>query len=116
VRPQENGNKEEVWWLSLTDAAGRGLRVSAGEEPMSASALHFTAADLAAARHNYELQPRPEVVLSLDARQCGLGNGSCGPGVLERYAVPPKAYRLKFVLSPPVVPPAYRASANQPGY
>ena len=27
VRPQENGNKEEVRWLELTDGTGHGLRV-----------------------------------------------------------------------------------------
>jgi beta-galactosidase len=100
VRPQENGNKEEVLWLTLTDAKGKGLLVwcTAGEQ-FGASALHFTTTDLAAAKHNYELKPRPETILSLDAKQSGLGNGSCGPGVLERYAVPPKEYRLRLRFS-----------------
>jgi beta-galactosidase len=93
VRPQENGNKEDARWLALTDAstasAASGLRIEAVGEPFSFSALHFTAGDLASARHNYELKPRREIILSLDAKQCGLGNSSCGPGVLERYAVPP---------------------------
>lgn len=100
VRPQENGNKEDVRWLTLTDAHGRGLFVQDEGNPMAASALHFTAADLAAVRHNYELKLRAEVILSLDARQCGLGNSSCGPGVLEKYAVPPKDYSLKLRFSP----------------
>ncbi len=94
VRPQENGNKEDVRWLTLTDGHGGGLRVTSGGNPISISALHFTAADLAAVKHNHELKPRAEVVLSLDAKNSGLGNGSCGPGVLERYAVPPQTYRL----------------------
>ena len=94
VRPQENGNKEDVRWLTLTDGHGGGLRVTSGGNPISISALHFTAADLAAVKHNHELKPRAEVVLSLDAKNSGLGNGSCGPGVLECYAVPPQTYRL----------------------
>jgi beta-galactosidase len=98
VRPQENGNKEDVRWLTLTDATGHGLLVKAEGSPIAVSALHFTATDLAA-RHSYELNPRPEAVLSLDARQCGLGNSSCGPGVLEQYAVPPKDYALKLRFS-----------------
>jgi beta-galactosidase len=99
IRPQENGNKEDVRWLELTGANGRGLRVESLENPMAVSALHFTVADLTAVKHYYELKPRREVVLSLDAKQCGLGNGSCGPGVLEKYAVPPKSYSLKLRLS-----------------
>jgi beta-galactosidase len=100
ARPQENGNKEGVRWLTLTNAAGRGLMVVVEGEPMAASALHFTAGDLDAARHAYALKHRPEVVLSLDARQSGLGNGSCGPGVLEKYAVPVQTYELNLSLRP----------------
>ncbi len=100
VRPQENGNKEDVRWLELTDAGGNGLKISAEENPFSFSALHFTATDLAAVRHNYELQPRPEIILSLDAKMCGLGNSSCGPGVLEKFSVPPHSYRLHLRVSP----------------
>jgi beta-galactosidase len=98
-RPQETGNKEDVRWLTLTDQSGVGLLVIA-DPPMAASALHFTAADLTDARHAFELTPRPETILSLDARQCGLGNGSCGPGVLPRYAVPPQPYELRLSLRP----------------
>jgi beta-galactosidase len=100
VRPQENGNKEDVRWLTLTDAGGRGLRVESVGQSMGVSALHFTAADLFAVKHDYELKPRPEVVLSLDARQCGLGNSSCGPGVLQKYAAPPTSYSLELRFSP----------------
>jgi len=107
VRPQENGNKEDVRWLELTDASGHGLRISAAENPFSFSALHFTANDLTAVRHNYELKPRPEIILSLDAKQSGLGNSSCGPGVLEEYAVSPlQTYRLHLRLEPVARPNA----------
>jgi beta-galactosidase len=111
VRPQENGNKEDVRWLELTETntasaqahggIGDGLRIETLGEPFSFSALHFAAENLAAARHNYELQPRREIILSLDARMCGLGNSSCGPGVLEKYAVlPTQKYRLHLRFEP----------------
>jgi beta-galactosidase len=100
VRPQENGNKEDVRWVELTDESGNGLKISTREKPFSFSALHFTAQDLASVRHNYELQPRPEIILSLDAKLSGLGNSSCGPGVLEKYSVPPTNYSLKFSFEP----------------
>ena len=107
VKPQETGNKEDVRWLTLTDTNGTGLLVVAEEKPMAVSAIHFTAADLAAVRHNYELKPRPEVVLSLDAKQSGLGDSSCGPGVLERYAVlPTKTHHLHLLLRPYPAPGA----------
>ena len=71
------------------------------------AAIHFIAADLAAVRHNYELKPCPEVVLSLDAKQSGLGENSCGPGVLEHYAVlPTKTHHLHLLLRPYPAPGA----------
>lgn len=101
AKPQETGNKEGVRWLTLTNSEGRGLLVVAENEPIAATALHFTAADLDTAKHAYELKPRPGIVLSLDARQCGLGNSSCGPGVLERYAVPAnQTYPLRVSFRP----------------
>jgi beta-galactosidase len=97
VHPQETGNKEDVRWATLTDGSGQGLLVVAEDAPISASALHYAAEDLGVARHAYELKPRREIVLSLDARQCGLGNSSCGPAVLERYAVLGKTFRLHLL-------------------
>jgi len=101
VRPQENGNKEDVRWLALTDATGNGMKISTVADPISFSALHFTANDLASARRNVDLKPRPEIILSLDAKMSGLGNSSCGPGVLEKYAVSPaQTYHLHLRFEP----------------
>ena len=43
---------------------------------------------------NCDLKPRPEVILSLDAAVLGLGNSSCGPGVLKKYAFDKKEHTL----------------------
>jgi len=98
-RPQECGNKEGVRWLSLTDSKGKGLKISS-EAPMSFSALHYTVQDLEQAKHTWELEPRQAVVLSLDAFQLGLGNSSCGPGVLKKYAPEAKPYSLNITFNP----------------
>jgi beta-galactosidase len=98
--PQETGNHEGVRWLALRDQAGQGMLVVTEGEPFAASALHFTAQDLAVTTHHYQLKPRHEVILSLDARHCGLGNSSCGPGVLEKYAVPVETYFLHVSFKP----------------
>jgi len=99
VRPQEMGNREEVRWVALTDSSGFGLLVVA-DRPLSMSALHFTAHDLDRAEHIHELRPRPEVVLCLDYAQCGLGNASCGPGVLDKYALKAAPASFSFTLRP----------------
>ena len=93
-RPQDSGNKEEVCRLMLTDRHGKGIRVDAVEDVFSASALHYTAQDLYKETHDGNLKPRPEVILSLDAAVLGLGNSSCGPGVLKKYAIDKKEHTL----------------------
>ncbi|BET66969.1 glycoside hydrolase family 2 TIM barrel-domain containing protein [Opitutales bacterium ASA1] len=99
-RPQETGNREDTRWIVLEDSAGRGLLVASAGTPVSFSALRFTAQDLAASTHAHLLKPRDEVVLSIDAAHMGLGNSSCGPGVLVRYAVPMQPHTLRLRIEP----------------
>ena len=110
-RPQETGNKEDVRWAALTDASGAGLLVvaegapvdAAGltlDPPLTVTALNYTAQDLELANHLNELTPRKEVVLSLDYRQGGLGNASCGPEPMDKYLLKPEACSFNFSLRP----------------
>jgi beta-galactosidase len=96
--PQETGNKEGIRWLNLSDGKGKGLSFTCLSGQMSGSTLRFTANDLSAATHAYQLHPRKEVILSLDAIMMGLGNSSCGPGVLKKYAIEKKTYCLRLLL------------------
>lgn len=96
ILPQEHGNKCDVRWVELCDGRGAGLRFTAVERRFEASASHFTAADLYAAKHTTDLTPRPEVHLNLDYGQRGLGTASCGPDTLPQYRIPAGKYRLAF--------------------
>lgn len=98
--PQESGNKEEVQVLTLTDRNGKGIRIEALDKPFCVSALHYTATDLATTSHNCDLEPRSETILSIDVQQLGLGNSSCGPGVLKCYSIEKKKHTLHFRMSP----------------
>ena len=62
------------------------------------SASHFTAQDLTEARHTSDLTPRPEVILSLDHAQRGLGTASCGPDTSPRYRLSAGTYRFAYVV------------------
>ena len=99
VMPQEHGNRTDVRWLTLQGTGGWGLRVEA-EDPLEFSASRFSAQDLDAARHTYDLKLRPEVILNLAYRQRGLGTGSCGPDTLERYTVPAGSHLWNYPLRP----------------
>jgi beta-galactosidase len=98
VMPQEHGNKTDLRWMALAgDGAGLALVPAL---PCEGSASHFTPHDLYAATHTTDLAPRPEVFVNLDVRQRGLGTASCGPDTLDRYLIPPGAYRLAFEIRP----------------
>ncbi len=100
ILPQEHGNRCDLRWLELRDAAGKGLRVETLNGPFEANVSHFTADDLFACRHTHELTPRKEVYVSLDVHQRGLGTGSCGNDTLEPYRLKAGRYSLDFVIRP----------------
>jgi beta-galactosidase len=99
VTPQEHGNKTGVRWVALTDPDGIGL-LAVGQPTLSVSAHHYTARDLAQARHTHELFPRQDIFLNLDLAQSGLGSESCGPGVLPQYQLGERVYRYRLRLRP----------------
>jgi beta-galactosidase len=99
VDPQETGNKEDVRWAALTRADGSGLLMAAAST-MCMAVLHYTAQDLAAARHPVELPTRDEVVVCLDYAQNGLGGASCGPPPMAKYTLRPQPVVFTFSLRP----------------
>jgi beta-galactosidase len=99
VLPEENGNKIDVRWAAFTDDAGNGL-LAVGMPDLNVSAHHFTTENLTEAKHTYDLVRRDEITLHLDYAQSGLGNGSCGPGVLEQYKLQPKQVEFSLRLRP----------------
>jgi beta-galactosidase len=105
ITPQENGNKTDVRWATLTDSDGLGLLVvghTTGDcRPwLNISVHHYTAQDLTEATHTYQLRRREDITLNLDHAQSGLGNGSCGPGVLPQYLLESASYHYGLRLRP----------------
>ena len=101
-RPQDSGNHEDCTLVELKTAKGRVLRFEAIERPFSFSALPYSAQYLASKTHDYELEDQGHTYLSIDSAVMGLGNSSCGPGVLKKYAIDKtKTYQLKLRISAP---------------
>jgi len=98
-RPQDNGNHEDCSLVILQTKNGKTLRVEAVDAPFSFSALHYLAQDLYHADHDFKLPETDYTILSIDCAVLGLGNGSCGPGVLKKYAIDKKrSYTLRLVV------------------
>jgi beta-galactosidase len=99
-RPQDSGNHEECTLVELKTKKGKGIRIEAVEAPFSFSALPYSAQYLASKSHDYELQDQGKVFLSIDCAVMGLGNSSCGPGVLKKYTVPTTPQTLSIRILP----------------
>ncbi len=88
--PQENGNRTEVRWFSMTGEDGKGLMVvDAGGTLLNASAWPYTITDLEEARHIHELPRRENITLNIDFRQRGVG------GDLPAWLVLHDEFKLK---------------------
>lgn len=89
VRTQSMGNRQDVRWITITNSDNHGIKISS-KDRLSFSALHFTDQELWENVHDFKLDQirRPEVYLSLDCIQQGLGNASCGPLPLQQYMIP----------------------------
>ena len=93
-RPQENGNKTDVRWVSLTNDAGVGL-MAVGEPTLSVGAMHATHEDLEQASYTFQIPARRETYLNLDLKQMGAGG-------IDSWS--PNAWPM----------PAYRIASDQP--
>lgn len=99
-RPQSSGNHEQTVTLSLTTAKGKGYTVTTADgKPFSFSALPYSEAQLSTVAHDCDLQAEDNVYLNIDARMMGLGNSSCGPGVLTKYSVPLEPHTLHLMFT-----------------
>ncbi len=104
ILPQEHGTKQEVRWMSLSNAEGKGLLFVAPDQ-MAASAVHFRPEDNYTNRdnrmkHTYQFKTCANTVVSLDAATRGLGNASCGPDVMEKYELRAQNTAFRFFIIP----------------
>lgn len=104
VVPQEMGNKEEVRWMSMTDADGVGALFIAPDK-MAASVAHWRAGDMYVNRdnrvkHPYQMNFTKNTVVCLDARNRALGNASCGPDVRDVYELKADNTIFNFIIAP----------------
>ena len=91
MRPQDNGYRCDVRWVSLTDADGKGVRFK-GSDPLYVQAMRYQWEDLYFARHQLgderrraPLVPHDTTFLNLDLRQCGFGDFNRKVLPLEKY-------------------------------
>jgi len=87
--PQENGYRSNTRWLSLTNKAGVGLKIS-GDPLIGFGASHYPKDEMHRAEYSFELNKHPEVFLNIDHKQMGIG----GTTSWLHEAFPRNEYRL----------------------
>ena len=96
-RPQDSGNHEDCAFVELKTKQGKSLRIEAVDHTFSFSALPYSAQYIASKTHDYQLEDQGHTYLSIDCAVMGLGNSSCGPGVLKKYTIDKtKKHQLKI--------------------
>lgn len=105
-RPQENGNKTDVRWMSLTDRNGEGL-MAIGAPCISTSAYLFPTEDLdepltnKSQRHQSDIQPKDMVTWNIDWKQMGVGGDtSWGAFPHQQYLIPAERISFSFRFCP----------------
>ncbi|GAO28051.1 beta-galactosidase [Geofilum rubicundum JCM 15548] len=115
VRPQENGNKTDVRWLSITNDNGEGLLFE-GKQLLEVSAHHNLLEDFesprrtdgrlpegetAVQRHINDVKPRDLTAVDIDLKQMGVGGDtSWGAWTHEQYRLTDKEYSYGFIIKP----------------
>ncbi len=121
MRPQENGYKTDVGWLSLTDNSQTGLIFTADdvisfgvhhnrlEDFVPPFKIAITSEDGPGARDNEQrvnihvndIKPRDLVSLNIDLGQMGVGgDDSWGKRTLQRYSLNRQSYEYGFTIRP----------------
>jgi beta-galactosidase len=104
IRPQENGNKTDVRWLTLTNKDGFGLKIK-GMQPLSVKAAHNPAEDLDFGipkknTHPSDITPRKDIFLNVDYLQRGLGgDDSWGQLPHQPYRLLNDSYVYEYEIS-----------------
>jgi beta-galactosidase len=115
LRPQENGNKTDVRWMTLKNAQGEGLRFK-GLPLLNVTAKHVIMEDLESPgrtdgrqregvkpvnRHTTDVKPRNLTFINIDYKQLGVGGDtSWGAMTHKKYRLWKNQYSYSFIIEP----------------
>ena len=114
IRPQENGNRSDLRWATLTNKNGVGIKIS-GSSTFDFSAHHQPLSDFdpgmeKAQRHYTDIKKRNLVNVNIDYKQSGVGgDNSWGAQAWKKYQLKAADYSYSFQLSPIESAPGYKA-------
>ncbi|WP_396600890.1 glycoside hydrolase family 2 TIM barrel-domain containing protein [Algibacter sp. R77976] len=105
IRPQENGYRTDVRWVTFTDNQGKGIKIL-GPKLISFSAHHqynsdFDAGETKQQRHTIDIIERDLVNINIDKEQMGVGGDtSWWTRPLEQYQIKAEAQSFSYSIIP----------------
>ena len=103
IRPQENGNRSDIRWFTLTNEKNIGIKVS-GSQEINFSIWDYTMKNLEEAKHISDLKEEKFYTLNIDYLQMGLGGNDSWSKTgypLEKYMITTdKEYNWSFSIEP----------------
>jgi len=99
IAPQENGNKTDVRWVSITNQGGTGL-LAISDSLFNVNVHDYSDQELKSAQTRAAVLARGNATtVNLDLAQMGLGgDDSWSPRVHQAYQLPAKTYRYSYRL------------------
>lgn len=94
VRPQEHGNHNEAKFLKI------GKLEFTTDSVFEFNVSKYSTAMLNDAKHTDELKTDGNVHLRIDYKNSGIGSGSCGPELMEKYRLREKKINFAFSVKP----------------
>ena len=98
VRPQTSGDRQDLRWINFLNEEGKGIRVET-EGQVNLTVDNYTDEYKHQYLHQWNMDASDKVYANFDYAQLGIGNGSCGAGVLDKYKLPTSGiygYKLRF--------------------
>ena len=98
IRPQESGNRNEVYKAVISDGVTR-IAVIATENPLNFNATRYSPWQLQEWKHIEDIAPSSSTVLYVDGFMGGIGSNSCGPRPWKQYRLTTdRSYNFSFFL------------------
>ncbi len=98
IRPQENGNKTDIRWASISDDKGSGILIY-GLPTFNLSVHQYSLDNLTKATHTHMIKDDGPTTVNLDHLVMGLGgDDSWNPRTHKEYLIPPGTYSYSFTL------------------
>ena len=90
VKPQENGSHLGCEYVKFDRL------YATADQPFSFNLSPYTAEELTAKTHCYDLVKSPYMIFNIDYKMSGIGSNSCGPNLKDEYRLNETEFEVEF--------------------